>query len=102
MIHNMYNKSVIIEKPEPSGGYPLYLVAMSIIRAQMPVTLMFQIMYDKAAMGEPEQRHSDRKVCQARLLSYGACTNGPRVGNICEHSVSRLFVALAKFLLVKW
>jgi len=31
-------------KSEPSGGYSLNLVAMSIIKAHLPVTLMFHRM----------------------------------------------------------
>ena len=70
----------MMENSDPSGGYSSYLVAMSIIRAHFPVTLMFHKMYDIAAMGEPAHRNSASTVCQASLLSHGAWTIKPMMG----------------------
>ena len=42
IMQRMYSESLIVAKSEPSGGYSLYLVAMSTIRAHLPVILMFQ------------------------------------------------------------
>ena len=72
VMQSMYNKSLVLAKSESSGGYSSYLVAISIMRAHFPANLMFHRIYDKAAIGEPSQRNSDRVVIRASLLSNGA------------------------------
>lgn len=73
-------ESLIFEKSEPSSGYSLYRVDMSIIIAHFPVILMFQKTYDSAAIGEPRYRNKDSVVAHAWLLSHGAWTTNPMIG----------------------
>src|SRR5436189_4378499 len=68
-------------KSESSDGYSVYVVAMSTIKATLPLTLMFQKIYERELIGEPSHRRSANKVPVVLLLSNGACRRIPMTGN---------------------
>lgn len=82
LIHHTKDKkeSLISENSEFSLGNSSYLVAISTIKAHLPVTLMFHKRYDKLDIGLPTHRNRKRILSQFLLLSYGACSKSPMIG----------------------
>jgi hypothetical protein len=71
----------MLEKSEPSEGCLLYGVAMSTIKAALPLTLIFQKkMHERELMGDPSHRRSENSVPLVLLLSKGACRSMPMIG----------------------
>jgi hypothetical protein len=70
----------MLEKSELSEGRSLYSVAMSTIKAALPLTLIFQKMYERELMGDPSHRRSENSVPLVLWLSKGACKSMPMMG----------------------
>jgi len=70
----------MLENSEPSEGRSLYGAAMSTIKAALPLTLIFQKMYERELVGEPSHRRSENSVPLVLLLSKGACRSMPMMG----------------------